>query len=75
MNFNDGLSFPTKVSVICFIFPFKNDEKYFYLSLYLKNSSHSQDIKCFAMNFWSCTENGLIKKIRLISKFMSSQPG
>ena len=25
------------------------------------------------MNFWSCRKNGLIRKVRLISKFMTSQ--
>ena len=29
----------------------------------------------FALNFWSCRKNGLIRKTRLISKFMTSQPG
>ena len=27
------------------------------------------------MTFWSCRKNSLIRKIRLISKFMMSQPG
>ena len=27
------------------------------------------------MTFWSCKKNGLVRKIRLISKFMTSQPG
>ena len=27
------------------------------------------------MAFWSCRKNGLIKKIRLTSKFMTSHPG
>ena len=27
------------------------------------------------MSFWACTKNGLIKKMRVISKFMTSQPG
>ena len=27
------------------------------------------------MTFWSCRENGLIRKVRLTSKFMASQPG
>ena len=26
------------------------------------------------MTFWSCRKNGLIRKIRLTSKFMTSQP-
>ena len=29
----------------------------------------------FVMTFWSCRENGLIRKVRLTSKFMASQPG
>ena len=29
----------------------------------------------FVTTFWSCRENGLIRKIRLTSKFMASQPG
>ena len=32
-------------------------------------------IKSFALTFWSCKKNGLIRKMRLISKFMTSQPG
>ena len=27
------------------------------------------------MTFWSCTKNGSIRKIRVISKSMTSQPG
>ena len=27
------------------------------------------------MTFWSCRKNGLIRKIRLTSRFMTSQPG
>ena len=27
------------------------------------------------MTFWSCRKKGLIRKIRLILKFMASQPG
>ena len=30
--------------------------------------------KLFIFTFWSCRKNGLIRKIRLISKFMTSQP-
>ena len=29
----------------------------------------------FVTTFWSCRENGLIRKVRLTSKFMTSQPG
>ena len=35
----------------------------------------SQDIYVFLVTFWSCIKNGLIRKIRLTSKFMMSQPG
>ena len=31
--------------------------------------------KFFVMTFWSCRKSGLIWKIRLIWKFMTSQPG
>ena len=27
------------------------------------------------MTFWSCRKNGLIRKLRLTSKFMTSEPG
>ena len=51
--------------------PFKNDEK---CSLfYLKSSFSSQDILVFIATFCSCRKNGLIRKIRLISKIMTSQ--
>ena len=29
----------------------------------------------FVTTFWSCRENGLIRKVRSTSKFMASQPG
>ena len=53
--------------------PFKNDEKYFLLQL--KSSFRSQDISVFVMTFWSWRKNGLIRRIRLTSKFLTSQPG
>ena len=28
----------------------------------------------FVLTFWACRKNGLIRKIRLTSKFMTSQP-
>ena len=52
--------------------PFKNDGKCFLF--HLESSFCSQDIKVFVMTFWSCRKNGLIRKIRLTSKFMMSQP-
>ena len=53
--------------------PFKNNEKCFLF--YLENSFRSQDIKVVVTTFWSCTKDGLIREIRLTSKFMKSQPG
>ena len=53
--------------------PFKNDKKWFLF--HLKFSFCSQDIEGFIMAFWSCRKNKLIIKIRLISKFMTSQTG
>ena len=53
--------------------PFKTNGKCFLF--YLKSSFHSEDISVFVTTFWSCRENGLIRRIRLTSKFMTSQPG
>ena len=39
-----------------------------------EGSFRSQENYIFALTFWFCRKNGLIKKIRLISKFMTSQP-
>ena len=51
---------------------FRSDEK---CSLFhLKSSLRSQDIYV-VMNFWSYRKNCLIRKIRLTSKFMTSQVG
>ena len=52
--------------------PFENEEKCFLF--HVKSSFRSQDIYVFVMAFWSCRKNGLIRKIRLTSKFMASQP-
>ena len=52
---------------------FKNDKKYF--SFHLKSSFRSQDIYIFATTLSSLRKNGLIRKIRLTSTFMTSQPG
>ena len=41
----------------------------------LKALFYFQNIQDFALTFWSFRKNGLIRKIRLISKFMTSQPG
>ena len=53
--------------------PFRNDEKCFLF--HLKNSFRSQDIEIYALTFWSRRKKGLIRNIRLISKFMTSQIG
>ena len=53
--------------------PFKDDENCFLF--HLKRSFRSQDVYVFVMIFWSCRKNRLIRKIRLTSKFMTSQPG
>ena len=53
--------------------PFKNDEKCFLFNL--RSSVCSHDISVFVLTFWSCRKNGLIRKIRLILKFMSSKLG
>ena len=53
--------------------PFKNDEK---CSLFhLKSSFRSEDIYVFVTTFSLSTKNSSIRKIRLTSKFMASQPG
>ena len=45
--------------------PFKNDENVFYFMLKA----------LFVTTFWLCRKNDLIRKIRLTSRFMTSQPG
>ena len=53
--------------------PFRNYEKC--LLFYLKRFFCSQDITVFVLTFWPSRKNGFIRKIRLISKFITSQPG
>ena len=43
--------------------------------LILKGSFCSQDTQVFVMTFWSCRKDSLIRKRRLNSEFMASQPG
>ena len=50
----------------------KKDKKYFLF--HVKSSFCSQDIKIFILDFLLYRKNGLIKNIKLISKFMTSQP-
>ena len=52
---------------------FKNDEKYFLF--HLKSSFRCKHIQVLVTLFWSCRKNGSIRKIRLISKSMTWQPG
>ena len=52
---------------------FKNDEKCF--SFHLKSSFCSQDIQVFILIFLVMYKNGMIRKIMLILKFMTSQSG
>ena len=42
---------------------------------HLESSFRSQDIYIFVLTFWSYRKNGLIRNIRLISNFMTLQPG
>ena len=49
------------------------DEKWIFF--HLKNSFSSQDIQLFVLTFCLCRKKCLIRKIRLISKFMTSHPG
>ena len=53
--------------------PVKNNEKCFLFRL--KSSFRSQDIFVFVTTIWSCRKNSLIRKVRLTSKFIMSQPG
>ena len=67
-----GLS-PSKKIFICFIeSPLKMMKNVFF---HLQSSFRSQDIYVFVTSFWSCRKYGLIKKVRLTSKFLTSQPG
>ena len=72
--FKVGLStFKKKMFYLLQWKPFKNDKKCFLF--HLKSSFRSQDILHFVTTFWSCKKNGLIRKIRLTLKFMTSQSG
>ena len=52
---------------------FKSDEKC--CLLHLKITFRSRDISVFVLAFWLCRKIGLIRNLRLILKFMTSQPG
>ena len=61
----------------CFIYynerPLKMMKNAFYFIL--KALFFLKIFKVFVLTFWSCRKNGLIRKKRLISKFMASQSG
>ena len=82
-NVKVGLS-PSKIIYILYILQwksFKNDEKCLYLfseklysiSIYLNEYWYFKWY--FVLNIWSCRKKDLIRKISLISKFMTSQLG
>ena len=54
--------------------PIKSDEKCF-LFQYMFNIFMFSRYLIFYLHFWSCRKNGSIRKIRLMSKFMTSQNG
>ena len=70
-----GLSTFTKNFVISFIeSPLKMVENAFYFIL--KTLFVLKIFKfCLCLSFWSCRKRGLIRKIRLTAKFMTSQLG
>ena len=41
----------------------------------IKNAFYFISKAVFVATFWSCMKNRLIRKVRLASKFMTSQPG
>ena len=67
-------SLPSKKSCVIFFIesPLKLMGNVFYFIL--KALFILKIFQFFVMTFWSCRENGLIRKIRLTSKFMASQP-
>ena len=69
-SFKVGLSPSKKICVICLI---ENYKKCFLF--HLKSSFRSKDISVFVTTFWSYRKNGLIRKTRLTSEFMTSQSG
>ena len=61
-----GLTFQKNLCYLLDWKPFKIDGK---------RSFCSQDIKVFVTTFWLCRKNCSTRKIRITSKFMTSQPG
>ena len=73
LYFKVGLSPSKKICCLLDWMPFKNNGKC--ILCHLKNSLRSEDILVFVTTFWLCRKDGLIRKVRLTSKFMTSQPG
>ena len=72
--FKVGLSPSKKLCIICLIeSPLKMMKNAFYFIL--KALFVLKLFTFLSRLFWSCRKNGLIRKLRLISKFMTSQPG
>ena len=66
-------------NIYCLLFPFIGNSIVFYKKNVRLNNLKSRaamnvKISVFLI-FWPCKENDLIRKTRLISKFMTSQPG
>ena len=62
---------PKKYILFASVKALKNDENAFYFIL--KVLFVFKIVNLFVLTFWSYRKNGLIKNIRLISKFMSSR--
>ena len=73
MDLKSDSHLPKKLHYLLHWKPSKNNEECFLF--HFKNVLCSQDISVFIMTFQSCRKNCLIRKIRLTSKFMTSQPG
>ena len=60
-SFNVRLPLSKKIVYLLRSKFFKNDEKWFLF--HLKSSLHYKDIQIFLLTFWSCSKNGLTRKI------------
>ena len=72
-HLNDYYLLNFQKKIFALIIVLQNGKKCFLF--HHKSRLRSQHIQSFLLTFWSCRKNGLIRKIRLISKFMMSQPG
>ena len=71
--FKVGFSPSKKICFICFNDRPSKMRKILFTS-YQKLFSFSRYLD-FCLTFWPCRKNGFIRKVRLISKIMTSQPG